>query len=735
MKQRNQSGESTIGNGIIIIFSVLYLSLLLFGRLNLDLSFTRLEDIKASVEKRITNKLPFETFFINADGFLSRALDRNITDGSGRTVVRDSKGYLHTLDTKAEGLEGKARKINCLGKYSMMKGAEFLYVQAPFKADTNKELLPAYVEDFSRENTDSFLEYLNHMGTEILDLREYITPEDFYKTDHHWKIETAFMAADKTIDFFLEKGNIKEKSNLKEKMKSINYPQSFVGSLGRRTGEGYSGRDDFVYLFPEYETKYKFKHIVGEEIVLEKEGEFKEALISNPADSDYYCSYLNNTYCEMVIKNELAPCDQRVLIIADSFGRPYSAFLSLYFQSIVSVDPQEGRFQKDIYQYIDEYKPDIVLMLIFGGEFNADKVFELGVIPEAVGVSRSEWEGAYVELLNQLINTADEGSIYQSLESLCSTHQEAAKVLESELIRYKKQPNEDSLKIIRACVSYLIDHKDDNCDGEPGWGMKESWDAFSDGSINPEDHVYATQISDVCSALLQVVGKDIVSPEMEKEIIDILCDITIIWNTKYWTEDKWGAYYWYSTSECDKINVTNTSAQLAGTFSKVIVRLAAYFDEDILNMVRSRIDQAILTIIKNVEISSEGFPIWQYIYHGQASSYNDIVHHAFIVNGLLGYMDSFGDGKISWTRESLIRPLVMIGENQEPASSLYRMFDCEAISYLSDHRAKQLMILTWMVDKYNISLKQISSEDIERQGAPLRQQTFFLKGLAEYIYR
>lgn len=48
----------------------------------------------------------------------------------------------------------------------------------------------------------------------------------------------------------------------------------------------------------------------------------------------------------------------------------------------------------------------------------------------------------------------------------------------------------------------LVAHKDDNNDGQVGWGLPYAWDAFGDGTVNPARQVYAYQTGLVGKALV-----------------------------------------------------------------------------------------------------------------------------------------------------------------------------------------------------------------------------------------
>lgn len=53
-------------------------------------------------------------------------------------------------------------------------------------------------------------------------------------------------------------------------------------------------------------------------------------------------------------------------MIVDSYARPMIVFISLCFKEIRLIDPQEDRYNDSYVEYIDEYDPDIVIMIFPG---------------------------------------------------------------------------------------------------------------------------------------------------------------------------------------------------------------------------------------------------------------------------------------------------------------------------------------------------------------------------------
>ena len=73
-----------------------------------------------------------------------------------------------------------------------------------------------------------------------------------------------------------------------------------------------------------------------------------------------YVSYFGADYPEVIIKNKAAENDLKLLIVKDSFGIPFSAFMSLMASETRMLDM---RYYKDgtAEEYALEYRPDIVL--------------------------------------------------------------------------------------------------------------------------------------------------------------------------------------------------------------------------------------------------------------------------------------------------------------------------------------------------------------------------------------
>ena len=139
-----------------------------------------------------------------------------------------------------------------------------------------------------------------------------------------------------------------------------------MGSHGKRVGRYYAGVDDIDLLYPAFETAMSidvpYKNIY-------RSGSFYDSVfaLSNIKYVDYYgldaySVYVGGDYPLVIQKNKDAINDMRVLILKDSFVRPMQGYFSLQFSEISVIDLRTYTYSS-LYQYIDNYDPDLVLVM------------------------------------------------------------------------------------------------------------------------------------------------------------------------------------------------------------------------------------------------------------------------------------------------------------------------------------------------------------------------------------
>lgn len=314
----------------------------------------------------------FENFhhkydYINLNGWFHKTLGYNQLN----KITRLENGYLTEL-AHLEDVSYPAGQTLQLAEQLEQQGIPFLYVQAPYLISEENPNLPVGLEDYSNANADALLSVLEANGVECLDLRKVLEKgekdhyEYFFRTDHHWTPEGAFLGYRAVAEKVSE-------------MLQIEVPQAcvdrscygereyadFFGSAGKRTGLYYAGTENFTLLYPKFPTSL---HLTIPEEGVDRKGDFCQAILEqshleagDPFQCNYYEAYIGGQFGLVQIENELAQNDLKLLIIKDSFALPVQGFLATWFKQIDAIDLRvdDGI---SVAKYIEETRPDLVMI-------------------------------------------------------------------------------------------------------------------------------------------------------------------------------------------------------------------------------------------------------------------------------------------------------------------------------------------------------------------------------------
>lgn len=219
-------------------------------------------------------------------------------------------------------------------------------------------------------------------------------------------------------------------------------------------------------------------------------------------------------------------------------------------------------------------------------------------------------------------------------------------VLSAESLHYKTVPNKESSERVRNATKWLIANSDLNNDGNPGWGLPQSWDAFADGTINPENHPYTITTAIVLQGLLDALSiKDFWTDVEEKEIKHLIADVILYWLKNVYIGDEKIGYLGYSEEPTDMIYTPNVS----GMFLSNMVRALTWHD-DIFNyaerqFVLQRTHAIANKLVKTVKLE-KGIPYWNHVddpaaYDDKSAIPNDLVHHVYIIWGIEEYRSHY----------------------------------------------------------------------------------------------
>lgn len=330
----------------------------------------------SGIENGVSSNLFAKNSFVNLYGLTANAFGNTfIRDAdTAYNIIKDNNGQLQFIANDRDDSKA-ATQIVSLNKTLEAEGIPLLYVQAPLKNIAGYTEIPAAMTDYSNANTDKFKALLEEGGVDVLDLRESVEEDHldksslFYKTDHHWRVETAFWAVGKTVETLKEnygldldpEGKYTNMASYRQRF----FEKSFLGSQGRRVGKYYDGVDDFTLMTPDFDTDYTvtINKSDGSRV---REGSFEEAIIDHSlldekdVFTNRYASYFGADYPEVVIENHAADNDLKILVVKDSFALPYTAFLSTMVSEVRMLDFRYYD-KMSMEEYVKEHNIDAVL--------------------------------------------------------------------------------------------------------------------------------------------------------------------------------------------------------------------------------------------------------------------------------------------------------------------------------------------------------------------------------------
>lgn len=301
-------------------------------------------------------------------------------------VVKLSDDYL--VWERKSALSGKlidsfADNTARLHDYCNKLGVNLIYVQAPYKTCKYDTDIRIKNFDSTNKNMDNLLGALKKRKIPYIDLREYIHKQNlnhhelFFKTDHHWKPETALWAADIIVEELSKRYNFQIKDDLldRDNFRYERYENLFLGSQGRVVTLAQTELENVALIYPKYATRFNF---IVPNIDINKIGDFSiiydnRILERRIKNINYYNMLLTlyGMYCYgdkplHIIKNlqDNQHNNKKILIIHDSFAISCAPFIALEAKEI---DMLDGRhFNGSVKSYIKTNKPDIVILMYTG---------------------------------------------------------------------------------------------------------------------------------------------------------------------------------------------------------------------------------------------------------------------------------------------------------------------------------------------------------------------------------
>lgn len=276
------------------------------------------------------------------------------------------------------GYDAYAQRMRRLRLASEAQGASFLYLNC----------IDLYAED--RDNfgdlpisnlnprSDAFLYYLSGYGVAHLDARTVLknsaldAAEIRFKTEPHWTIEACYEVFTALVNTLKAQGSAIDPDGFYTDSANYDwteYPQSYLGKLGKMAGAPYAGLDDFTLITPKYETDFTISYARSDDTHAIR-GDFAGTILDahwtespDLYENDMYCLYLSEVYSYRKITNHSNADGPKLLVLGDSYMLPVTAFLATAASEIHLLSPYNlPENTTSLLQYLGEHSFDHVII-------------------------------------------------------------------------------------------------------------------------------------------------------------------------------------------------------------------------------------------------------------------------------------------------------------------------------------------------------------------------------------
>jgi len=286
----------------------------------------------------------------------SRLIDPSIGD----TYIRLNNGYWIKSSSEITTINAQnaIAPYASLNNYLHDEGIEFLYFYAPQKDCDIDDEYPDGITSYANANIDKYLKAMDYYGIYYIHLRQELHYEGmdhysmFYKTDHHWTVESGLWASSIVEQKVSEKLGI-EMVNPYDlgKYNSITYKNAEFGSLGNGVTHYVAESEDFTILYPDFITSYRLEipnkgiDVTGSfEDIFVDDNALQELVESGGGSAYGRILYGNPPYVKITNLNN--PNGPKILMIRDSFSSVVAPYLAASCSELVMLDtrPDNGYF-------------------------------------------------------------------------------------------------------------------------------------------------------------------------------------------------------------------------------------------------------------------------------------------------------------------------------------------------------------------------------------------------------
>jgi len=333
-----------------------------------------------NLDSTMSDKVYGKYTYVEAYGYLQKLLDKREINNFEAVMAKDGSLHYTYFTSGPNNVDVLVDRMERLKEAGTKAGSKVMYVMTPDKYIIGTtEFEKGIPYNYANETADNFLNALEKKDVDTLDFRKLMKeagkykPDSFYKTDHHWKVETAFWAFTNFVDALKNKYGMnfpnKDLYTNLDNYNQITYKDSHLGSMGRKEGEFYCGVDNFTFIYPKFKTNFYLYAQNGSEEI-KTSGRFEQSItftsaLSGKGDiydsaSDKYFTYMDGNPGFVEINNFNEPNGPKVLFIKDSLMVPVASFFALGCSKVYMVDPRY--YTGNVEDVINKYKFDYIFV-------------------------------------------------------------------------------------------------------------------------------------------------------------------------------------------------------------------------------------------------------------------------------------------------------------------------------------------------------------------------------------
>ena len=267
------------------------------------------------------------------------------------------KSSAHASDAEIEAAVSELCKLK---EVTDSYGGKIIYMGIPGQITMFSDLYPDTLYDipaYNLETEELFASALGEKGIEFIRARDFLTKDNYFKTDHHYDITGGYKVYNSICNITGTKAVPESEFTYKV------LPNTFYGSRSRKIYNLTSVSDSLNVIEPYTAVSFTRKDN-GEES--------KAAVISLPKDENEivsYNQYMGGDIAETVIRTNRSELPN-LLIFGDSYTNAVECFAYLSFNETRYIDLRHYS-DMTLCEYVKEYKPDYVICIRDDGNYTS----------------------------------------------------------------------------------------------------------------------------------------------------------------------------------------------------------------------------------------------------------------------------------------------------------------------------------------------------------------------------